>query len=216
MADDLKRPVVILCGGPAPHAKAIEHLPVSAKMIAVDSGLDHGRKFNLEPDLIIGDLDSISSEGLRWAKEQSIEIQKFPKDKDKSDLEIALDQAKGLSKSVFVLAADTGRFDHTFGVISALGFAAPFFESCHAIIGNSYCTFITESGEIYRSNGATVSVFAIGGVAVGVTMQGFKWELEHALLPSGSTRGLSNEVIVDVGIIAVDDGVLAVIQPESI
>ncbi len=216
MADDLNYLAVILCGGPAPHPKAIERIPASSKLIAVDSGFDHGRAFDLEPDLIIGDLDSISSEGLRWAKERGIKIKKFPEDKDKSDLELALDQTRGVSKSVFVLGSDTGRFDHTLGVISALGFAAPYFESCHAIIGTSYCTFISKSQKLYRSNGTRVSVFALGGTAVGVTMQGFQWELQKADMPSGSTIGLSNELTSEVGTITVDGGVLVAIQPETI
>jgi len=216
MKDDPKAPVVILCGGPAPHPKAIEYIPDGAFLMAVDSGLDHARDLGLEPNLVIGDLDSISPTGLRWAKEQNIAIKEFSKDKDKSDLELALDEAKGISKSIFVIGSDTGRFDHAFGVIAALGSATPFFRECHALIGSSYLTFICQNGEIYSTNGTTVSVFTLGAAASGVALQGFRWELVNAYLPSGSTLGLSNELLEEVGTISVDDGVLVVVQPNSI
>ncbi|MEC8985439.1 MAG: hypothetical protein VX763_02350, partial [Actinomycetota bacterium] len=64
MTEDLQHPVVLICGGPAPDVKAIEYIPTSSTLIAVDSGLDHARSMQLKPNLLIGDLDSISTSGL--------------------------------------------------------------------------------------------------------------------------------------------------------
>ena len=108
MTEDLQHPVVLICGGPAPDVKAIEYIPTSSTLIAVDSGLDHARSMQLKPDLLIGDLDSISTSGLEWAYKQEIEVREFPSDKDKSDFELALDYARGVSSRLFVIGSDSG------------------------------------------------------------------------------------------------------------
>ena len=216
MAEDLQHSVVLICGGPAPDGKAIEYIPTPSTLIAVDSGLDHARSLQLKPDLLIGDLDSISTSGLQWAYQQEIEVKEFPSDKDKSDFELALDYAKGVSNRLLVIGSDSGRVDQLFGMIAALASVAPYFEACHALIGKTYCTFTSGGANIYRKNGAIVSVFAMGGIADGVSLQGFRWELSEATLLPDSSLGLSNEINEDIGIISVEKGTLVAIQPDSI
>ncbi len=74
MTEDLQHPVVLICGGPAPDEEAIKYIPIPSTLIAVDSGLDHARSLQLKPDLLIGDLDSISTSGLQWASQQEIKV----------------------------------------------------------------------------------------------------------------------------------------------
>lgn len=212
MNEELTTPVVILCGGPAPNSNVVKHIPSHDYLIAVDSGLDHARNLGLHPNLVIGDFDSISDSGLSWVKKQKIEIKQFSTNKDKSDLELALDEAKRIGDSVFVVGSDSGRFDHVLGIIAALGSAAPFFSQSYALLGSSYLTFVNTNGRIYLSNGRTASIFALGEHAHGVTLRGFKWELVDASLPTKSTLGLSNELLGKVGEVSVESGVLAVIQ----
>ena len=134
MTEDLQHPVVLICGGPAPDEEAIKYIPIST-LIAVDSGLDHARSLQLKPDLLIGDLDSISTSGLQWASQQEIKVKEFPSDKDKSDFELALDYARGVSNRLLAIGSDSGRVDQLFGMIASLASAAPHFDSCHALIG---------------------------------------------------------------------------------
>ncbi len=215
MAEDLQHPVVLICGGPAPDEKAVEYIPVSSTLVAVDSGLDHARSLKLKPDLLIGDLDSISTSGLQWAYQQEIEVKEFPSDKDKSDFELALDYARGVSNRLLTIGSDSGRVDQLFGMIASLASIAPYFEFCHALIGRTYCTFTSGGANIYRKNGETVSVFAMGEIADGVSLQGSRWELVEGTLLPGSTLGLSNELSEDIGKISVKKGTLVAIQPDS-
>ena len=216
MAEDFQHPVVLICGGPAPDEKAIEYIPTPSTLIAVDSGLDHARSLQLKPDLLIGDHDSISTSGLQWAYQEEIEVKEFPSDKDKSDFELALDYARGVSNRLLAIGSDSGRVDQLFGMIASLASTAPYFESCHALIGKTYCTFTCGGANIYRKNGAIVSVFAMGGIADGVSLQGFRWELSEATLLPDSSLGLSNELNEDIGIISVEKGTLVAIQPDSL
>ena len=215
MAEDLPHSVVLICGGPAPDEKAIKYIPTPSTLIAVDSGLDHARSLQLKPDLLIGDLDSISTSGLQWAYQQEIEVKEFPSDKDKSDFELALDYARGVSSRLLAIGSDSGRVDQLFGIIASLASVAPYFEACHALIGKTYCTFTSAGADIYRKNGATVSVYAMGEIADGVSLQGFRWELAEATLLPGSSLGLSNELNGDIGNISVKKGILVAIQPDS-
>ena len=57
-----------------------------------------------------------------------------------------------------------------------------------------------------------VSIFPFGGVAEGVSLSGFRWNLNDETLKPGSTRGLSNEILGNFGDISVRKGLLLVIQ----
>ncbi|MDH3307608.1 MAG: hypothetical protein OEO77_08850, partial [Acidimicrobiia bacterium] len=55
---------IVLAGGEAMHLDVIEDLPDDAFVIAADSGLDQARRLGIAVDLIIGDLDSVSTRAL--------------------------------------------------------------------------------------------------------------------------------------------------------
>ena len=48
---------------------------------------------NLKPDLLVGDLDSVTPEQIRWSEEVGAEVRKYPVEKDETDLELALQEA---------------------------------------------------------------------------------------------------------------------------
>ncbi|MBO8160804.1 MAG: thiamine diphosphokinase [Thermosipho sp. (in: Bacteria)] len=66
------------------------HIPINDLIIAVDGGANLLRKNNIIPNVIIGDLDSIDDETLNYFKERKVKIIKFPKEKDKTDSELAI------------------------------------------------------------------------------------------------------------------------------
>jgi thiamine pyrophosphokinase len=58
--------------------------------------------------------------------------------------------------------------------------------------------------------GDTVSVLAIGGMAAGVSLAGFKYPLEDAALETDKPIGVSNIITGDEPLVKVASGVLAV------
>ncbi len=113
--------MVIVIGAEALHPDAVASVPDGAVVMAADSGLDHARAAGLTPTVLIGDLDSVSAEGLAWAEGNS-SIERHPVDKDATDTELALRHAVGLDPSRIVLMSGGGdRIDHTLAALGALG-----------------------------------------------------------------------------------------------
>ena len=79
---------LVINGGPRPSSNVVDFLPNADLIFAVDSGLDNALALGITPDIVIGDLDSISKQGLDFVDENSIQLITYPQDKDSSDLEL--------------------------------------------------------------------------------------------------------------------------------
>ncbi|TLN12603.1 thiamine diphosphokinase, partial [bacterium] len=89
--------------------------------IAADGGLRHLRRLNLAPHLLIGDLDSVTEEDVQWAVAMGAEVRRYPREKDETDLELALRAAVlGGSREILLAAALGGRLDQTLGNVFLL------------------------------------------------------------------------------------------------
>ena len=94
-------------------------------VIAVDGGLSYCGLLNVEPDLIIGDFDSMSEQE-KLAVEQLQQtvpekICRLPECKDDTDMLAAIKRGLELGYTDFrIYAATGGRFDHTLANIQCL------------------------------------------------------------------------------------------------
>lgn len=204
---------VIFSGGPNCSQKVTKFIDRNDLIVAADSGLDNALKLGITPDILIGDLDSISDSGLTWVRENQIESVKYSKDKDKSDMELAIEYASANSNSVLLIDSGLGRVDQLFGLFALLGSDKLSSIDCQAIISNTLITVVRESRQILKMGTGTVSLFAHMGDAIGVSTSGFRWELSSATLKPNSTLGLSNELEGALGEIKINSGMLLVIQP---
>ena len=66
------------------------------EIIAVDSGVEHLFKLSLDPNTLIGDLDSISEKSLDKVKKNGVDIIAFNSNKDQTDFELALNYIEGV------------------------------------------------------------------------------------------------------------------------
>jgi thiamine pyrophosphokinase len=87
--------------------------------VAVDGGLSFFRKSGLTPDLIIGDFDSLKRRiPTRFAK---IEVQSFPKAKNKTDSQLAVAHAiRAGATSIDIVQPVFGEADHFTGNLMLL------------------------------------------------------------------------------------------------
>ena len=215
--------VVVTGGGPLSHraADALGELVAdqAVRLVAADSGLDHARAIGLTPDLLVGDLDSISAEGRGWAVERGLPTRCFPADKDATDTELAIRAAAGLDggRAHLVLAAGSGdRLDHTLGTLGVLGGeASSTFETVDAWVGTSQVKIVRAARAVTLEQppGTLFSVLALHGEVGGLTIAGARWPLDGVDLPAGSSRGLSNLFVDRLVTISVTSGTLTVVLP---
>lgn len=122
---EAKGKCIVICAGDL----TLGEIPVGEKdfVIAVDGGLSYCGILNVEPDLILGDFDSVSRQ-----EEEAIEslerriperILRLPCEKDDTDTLAALKEGLKRGYTEFRIYAGTGgRFDHTMANIQSLLF----------------------------------------------------------------------------------------------
>ena len=205
--------VVVITGAAPLDADAVAHVPSSAIVIAADGALDHALAAGVTPAALVGDLDSISAEGLAWA-EAHITIERHDPAKDRTDTELALAMALSFAPARIVLVAGRGdRLDHTFTAIGALGApdltGVPVLEGWwgdqrfHVLHGPGKLRLVTEPG-------ATISLVATHGRCTGVSITGAEWPLVDAELGPLVGHGVSNLTIDTEIEVTLSTGVLTI------
>lgn len=209
-------PTIVVVTGAAPlDRRAVAAVPDDAFVIAADGGLDHARAAGLDPDVLVGDLDSVSAIGLAWASEH-IEVVPHPVDKAATDTELAVAHAAGYGPSRIILVAGQGdRLDHAVAALGALG--APSLAGVAALEAwwgsdQLHVVHAPHSVDLEVPVGTIFSVLAMHGPASGVNVSGARWPLEDHDLDPLVGLGVSN--IADAAVrVAVTDGIVTVVVP---
>lgn len=205
--------VVVVTGAAPLDEDAVAEVPHDAIVLAADGALDHALAAGLTPAGLVGDLDSISPEGLAWAQHNATIAQHEP-DKDLTDTELALQVAVDFAPSRLVLLSGGGdRLDHSFAAIGALGHRSltsiPEIDGWwgdqrfHVLHGPGTLRLEIETGAI-------VSLLPTHGEAGGVTITGVRWPLDDDDLAAMVGHGVSNEVVDEHVEIRLHRGVLTI------
>ncbi len=186
-------------------------------VIAADRGLEHCLELGLEPDLVVGDFDSVGAGALETARTNGWPIETHPAEKDATDGEIALREAltRGATTvTVFGALDGEDRLDHGFANLLLLGL--PETERVRVRLMDEYreasLLRARELVELHGVRGDVVSLMPLTEPAAGVTTWGLKYELLGIPLHMGSTRGLSNELVWPHAQIQLADGRLLVLM----
>jgi len=183
-------------------------------VIAVDGGALLCERAGIVPHVVVGDFDSLGEQGLQGLRNSGIELIEFSTEKDSSDLDLALGEARSRGVSeVVVCAAFSGRLDHTLAAVGSVSAAA----DMRPIIAEA-----TQSGWLLSAgcrdtleigpSGTTWSLIPTTSTAV-VSAAGMRWPLDRERLLPLSSRGLSN-VVTDVrGTLRVHEGSVLVMSP---
>ena len=211
--EDVNKVVIVVTGAEALDPGVVAALPDPASVIAADGALDHARAAGLDVAVLVGDLDSISAQGKRWAI-ANIEVEQHDPDKDHTDTELALARAVDLDPDQLVLVSGGGdRLDHTLAAIGALGH--PHLTSIPIIDawwGTQNLRVLHGPGRttITPEIGSTISLLALHGRCTGVSTSGLAWALDDATLTPVSGRGVSNITTATPVEIQVSTGVLTI------
>lgn len=182
--------------------------------IAVDGGLSYCPVLNIEPDVIIGDFDSVSEqekEAIEELKEQiPHRIIQLPQEKDDTDMLAALKYGLEQGYTDFRIYAGTGgRFDHTLANIQCLLYLKNHGATGYLVDGTGMILVLQNESVGFRKElEGYLSLFAMGKEARGVTIQGMKYPLKRHTLTNDFPVGISNEFIGEAATISVEDGEL--------
>ena len=183
-------------------------------VICADAGYLTAQRLGLRVDLAIGDFDSLGYE-----PELCEEVVTLPVEKDITDAEAAILAAEEMGAETIVLLGCTGgRPDHTLAAQQLLAAAAERGKRPY-LVGDGFVAYALHGGAVRFSEKAvgTLSVFAVGGVASGVTVKGAKYELEGAELSPSAPLGVSNSFVGRGGFISLQGGTLLLfVEGESI
>jgi thiamine pyrophosphokinase len=203
--------VAVVVGGEPVEPGLAHVLPSFDLVIAADSGLHAARSLGLTTDLLIGDLDSVDEALLDGA---DFAIERHPRAKDQTDIALALDRAcdHGAHR-VVVVSGGGGRLDHALANVLVLASPRYAAMAVEAHIGAARLAVVRGRHEMTDDTGATVSLFAVGGPAHGVSTEGLRYVLRDATLEPLSSLGVSNEFEGGPAAVSVREGVLLAIRP---
>ncbi len=182
-------------------------------LIAADGGARHAIALGVIPNVIIGDLDSLSEAEVRVFNDMGVHILSFPVNKDESDLELALMHASRAGYSPVVIVAGLGnRLDQTLGNVALL--ADPDLQALNARLddGLTEVFVITSQATVQGASGDIISLIPLGVPAEGVSTEGLTYPLNKETLLPYRTRGISNRMLADTAKIRVKRGVLCCIH----
>jgi len=203
---------VFCAGGPA--RASLPVLPDDVLVIAADAGVAEAERLDFHVDLLVGDLDSASPEAVARVEASGGSVQRHPVDKDASDLELAMEAAVAAEvRRIVVVGGDRGRLDHLLGNAFLLGSERWAGIEVDAVFGDATLHVIRDDRTFEGAIGELVSLYAVGGVARGITTDGLRWSLHDADLQPGSSLGLSNELVDTHARVRLEDGVVLAILP---
>ena len=180
-------------------------------VIAADRGYDSLMAFGVQPDLVVGDFDSL---GHTPSHPNVIQL---PAEKDDTDMVFALRKGLELGYRRFVLLGGVGgRVEHTYANLQlldwlttqgAVGFLAGE-KTVATALRNGSLTFPAEM-EGY------LSVFCNSGTAEGVTLSGLKFPLADHTLSGSFPLGVSNEFTGVPAAVSVQEGSLILLWADK-
>lgn len=219
---------VIVTGGPlqSQAANVIRALSGSSGdtvIIACDSGTDFLADHGIIPDMVVGDMDSISDKALEFIKNNNIFTEKYPIEKDWTDTEIAL--GKSMDDEVLLVCPVSGRLDHVIANLS-LTLKLKTRSKDIAITDGVTCCY-----PLYGEDSVSVDVTPYNGNAAvslipcdfsnpvtGVTTEGLYYSLTDGELNFGSTFSFSNKPLENTDSISVSirSGLLLVVVTSAV
>ncbi|NLY11549.1 MAG: thiamine diphosphokinase [Firmicutes bacterium] len=207
--EGLCKAVIIGLGADVPENFSVsEH----ALVICADGGMKWAKKWGIVPDFVFGDFDSIDDESKKFVETHRVKKYTFPVEKDKTDVELAVDYciANGVS-DVTLVGVWGGRIDHSLGNLEILYKLGECGINGRIKTREMTLEIINKSIVLELVKGMNVSLIALTKEVTGVSTKGLYYPLQEATIMKGTTLGISNQAISESVKITVNEGILLVI-----
>jgi len=203
--------IIAANGALTPSEKIISQINSADMIIAADGGAVHLHHMNIIPDIIIGDLDSISPDTRHFYQSKKVPMVTHPARKDQTDTELCIDHAleNGCTEIVFI--GVTGhRLDHTLANIFLLRPLVDLNVKARIIDAHNEIYLVLSHLTIHGEPGDLISVIPVSEKVTGLTLTGMDYPLTDKTMRMGTALGVSNcftdtraEIHIDSGIVLV-------------
>ena len=187
-------------------------------VIAADGGATWLAAIGRRPDLLVGDLDSVDMALVAELERGGVPVERHPRDKDASDLELALVAARARGATSITILGGLGgaRLDHELANVLLL--ADPGWDAGLAPVemrqGATLVVGLRGPAEhrLEGGPGDLVSLLPVGGDVTGVTTVDLGYSLRDEPLALGRARGLSNVVAGAHPSLSLRSGTLLIVE----
>lgn len=176
-------------------------------IICADGGYNLICEAGIKPDVIIGDMDSVSGK-----LPTDVKIYTYPCKKDKTDLHICVDFAlRHKCDQIILLGVMGGRISHSMGSLMMLEYIHKNHAAGMILTASTRVFLVSDKISVKRDNFKYLSLIPLTETAEGVSISGVKYPLENAVLKREKNLGISNEFDSDTAEISVKKGLLTVV-----
>ena len=206
--------IIILANGELPDLnKAQALLGANDLIMCADGGTRHALALAVKPYLIIGDLDSAEKDTLQKFRDDGVQIELYPRDKNETDLELAINRAIELNpKQILIVAALGGRLDQTLANITLLTDLRLSAFNIRLDDGVEEIFLCRDQARVHGRTGDIVSLIPWQGAVSEIQTKNLKWPLHKETLYPDKTRGISNEMTDDTASISIGSGLLLIVH----
>jgi thiamine pyrophosphokinase len=179
-----------------------------AYVVAADAGATIALAFGFTPNVLIGDFDSLDAATLEALRARHVPLEAYPRDKDFTDGELAVQRALQEQPTELYLLGFLGgpRLDQALAnvmLLTHITIPAILLDErneCRLLRGPATHTWQPEPSEV-------ISLIPLTDVA-SVQTHALRWSLEGDALRVGETRGVSNEPAAAEVSVSLEQGLL--------
>lgn len=182
-------------------------------LVCADGGANAASASGRLPDALIGDLDSITPENLARCEQAGIEIRKYPREKDETDLELALGWAVQMAdpgEDILLYGGTGGRIDHFLGNVALLLRYARQGRRIRLKDPQHEMWILLGRESVHGEKNKELSLIVLSERAV-VSSEGLYYPLNRTTLRQDSPRAVSNVFVQDEATVEVHSGWVMVV-----
>ena len=187
-------------------------------VIGIDGGAAYLLQSSIVPDVILGDFDTLDKGIYEQFKQNHTKIIGFPPEKDATDTELGITHAIEAGADEIHLFGATGtRLDHVLGNLQSLRIATDKGVKAYMMDANNRIHYVNYKEIIKKEEqyGTYVSFVPMTECVTGVTLTGFQYPLQNAILTNDKSLAISNQIAQDEACVSFENGALLMIESKD-
>ena len=176
-----------------------------------DGGANICYELDLIPKEIYGDLDSIQNEVKEFYQEKNVKFIKFQVEKDYTDSELVLNEIQNKYDVIYCIAGLGGSIDHELTNINLLAK----YKNLIFISEKERLFKIDSKYEFNDMINTKISFVIFSDRVKGLTLKGFKYDIENLDIKKGEARCISNIIVKNKANLLIKSGSLLCIIKQN-